>query len=379
MAPQKTNDNKARKTLEIRARQKRPSANQERGRDCTSEAKCEKPRQSPARNDSPDQTATRTTKNAKSAEDSTDGPTPVTPARPAQSVHEFCWPTEISLFAYLDTFRIAPPSASSTVRFSQNTRSAEYSNKDITYPVKEWSSFSREDCMQRFAQRLRETNVTKPPVLITPQQNHPAQVVSSELAVVAYLNRGLSVLLNRALEESKFSIRDIPGAEAGRADLQADRIGVSNGQVRIVGDIKVSWKWKSSWRSEPELSPENKEYRQVLSQLHWYMNTAQCRWGYVLTDMEFVALERGPTFGDLKVSQAVNWGHKGERWGIGLAAWYLHAMANGDGWSVPRAGRVPRGLAERKKSKLLVQEDEVQERRRSPRLKALEESENKQR
>jgi hypothetical protein len=35
---------------------------------------------------------------------------------------------------------------------------------------------------------------------------------------------------------------------------------------------------KSSWRSEPKLSFENKEFRQVLSQLHWYMNTAGKRW-----------------------------------------------------------------------------------------------------
>lgn len=58
---------------------------------------------------------------------------------------------------------------------------------------------------------------------------------------------------------------------------------------RCIGDAKPSWKW--SWGMQHGDQLQVREFKQVLSQLHKYMNdNGRRRYGFILTDRELVAL-----------------------------------------------------------------------------------------
>jgi hypothetical protein len=144
---------------------------------------------------------------------------------------------------------------------------------------------------------------------------------------VEFVGRSVTLQLNRA-SNSLFSSRTLPSKmvdrHGGSVGSSADRVGVlyPAGQLRLVGEIKVSWKWSSSWRTEKRDTPKRTEFRQVLSQVHHYMNVHGTRYGYVLTDREFVAIKRvGEKFGDIMISEAVR---------------FLHRLAGEEtGWDAP--------------------------------------------
>lgn len=270
---------------------------------------------------------------------------------------------DASLYAYLASFDIETPSIASDAVPGLNTRSAgEYSYTDIQLPVARWEGFSAAACHARFAEMLhgRDTRVTAEPASVSPQKGIAGKELFSESCVVEFLGRSLTVHLNRALEASTAAqnqLQDRPGAVAV---CTADRVGVAfqasvgggraKGQreVRLVGDVKVSWKWRSEWRDDdaPAASGQRMEYRQVLSQVHFYMNRAGCRWGYIVTDREFVALKRGERFGELLVADAVPVEGGKPGWNVAFAAWYLHMMAADDGgeWSLPTSVKPQRKI-----------------------------------
>jgi len=76
---------------------------------------------------------------------------------------------------------------------------------------------------------------------------------------------------------------------------------------------------------------EQREYKQVLAQVNFYMRQHNARYGYILTDTELVAVKRLEGNGRLAVSAAVPW----TRGGVGelsvlLALWYLGMLAAED-------------------------------------------------
>jgi hypothetical protein len=103
-------------------------------------------------------------------------------------------------------------------------------------------------------------------------------------------------------------------------------------ELRSVGEIKPSWKWTFELQTAEPNSPENREFRQVLSQVHHYMNVHETRYGYVLTDREFVAIRRcGQKFGDIMISKPVLWEKYGSQgMSLALAIWFLHMLARYD-------------------------------------------------
>ncbi len=81
----------------------------------------------------------------------------------------------------------------------------------------------------------------------------------------------------------------------------------SNLRTRCVGDIKPSYKFQSSWRTDAmnqyyiRRSGVKTEYFQVLSQLMYYMceigdhgNGKKVRYGYIISDLEVVLFRRDP-------------------------------------------------------------------------------------
>jgi hypothetical protein len=103
-------------------------------------------------------------------------------------------------------------------------------------------------------------------------------------------------------------------------------------ELRSVGEIKPSWKWTLELQTAEPNRPGNIEFRQVLSQVHHYMNVHETRYGYVLTDREFVAIRRcGQKFGDIMISKPVLWEEDGSQgMSLALASWFLHMLAGDD-------------------------------------------------
>ncbi|KAA8906954.1 hypothetical protein FN846DRAFT_947750 [Sphaerosporella brunnea] len=302
-------------------------------------------------------------------------PAAAPPATPARVRHLLPNATPVSLYAYLSSFWPEPPSVGDDATAGHNTRhETEYGYKDIREPVGAWTEFSLASCRARFGTQLDGTSISEQPSLITPQKDDEEKDIACETDVVIFLARTLFAHLNRALKASGFALRDRCG---GRYKSQVDRVGITipGRQVRLAGEVKVSWKWRSSWR-ERGTEGELVEYRQVLSQVHSYMNAAGCRWGYVLTDREFVALQRGEEFGELHVAEAVPlMGGEGD-WTPALAAWYLYvlAQADGDEWCLPHVPRPKKKKAGLRsaKAQLLDGEEEAVPPRRSPRVRELQ-------
>lgn len=79
---------------------------------------------------------------------------------------------------------------------------------------------------------------------------------------------------------------------------------------------------------------ERREYRQVFSQLNWYLKQHRARYGFILTDEELVAVKRLDNNGNLLLSQSIYW-HVGgtannPQLTVLLALWYLGMLAAQD-------------------------------------------------
>jgi hypothetical protein len=155
--------------------------------------------------------------------------------------------------------------------------------------------------------------------------------------------------------------------QLGEPRSGADRVGIhqASKQIRAVGEMKVSRKWSWSFHTAATKTARNTEFRQVLSQIHHYMNVHGTRYGYILTDQEFVAIQRGgKKFGDIRVSKPVLWGGNGAgEMSLALAMWFLHKLATEDkAWHAPTFPRsvewVPQVPAQEEPPESVVSEGE---------------------
>ncbi|EGE79241.2 hypothetical protein BDDG_02179 [Blastomyces dermatitidis ATCC 18188] len=113
------------------------------------------------------------------------------------------------------------------------------------------------------------------------------------------------------------------------AFFQADST-LNSSPNRCPGDLKVSWKWASHWATA--LSAEDRrEYKQVLSQVNFYMKQHNARYGFVLTDTELVPIKRLDGNGNLLVAQPILWEARGQgRLTILLGLWFLGMLGVAD-------------------------------------------------
>ncbi|KAE8375569.1 hypothetical protein BDV26DRAFT_299611 [Aspergillus bertholletiae] len=96
---------------------------------------------------------------------------------------------------------------------------------------------------------------------------------------------------------------------------------------RAPGDLKVSWKWEFSMRFSQH-SIVQREYKQALAQLNFYMRQNNARYGYILTNTEFAAVKRLDGRGRLAVSIGIPWVNGGEgQMSLLLALWYIGMLA----------------------------------------------------
>ncbi|PYI35161.1 hypothetical protein BP00DRAFT_484208 [Aspergillus indologenus CBS 114.80] len=104
---------------------------------------------------------------------------------------------------------------------------------------------------------------------------------------------------------------------------------------RAPGDLKVSWKWRSSMRFSQDLL-DQREYRQVLAQVNIYMEQHNTRHGSILSNAELVAVKRLDDNGRLAVATSIPWSSGGVgRLSVLLGLWYLGMLAaENNTWSL---------------------------------------------
>ena len=104
---------------------------------------------------------------------------------------------------------------------------------------------------------------------------------------------------------------------------------------RAPGDVKPSWKWSLDMKDDPKTVRRCKE---ALAQVNFYMEENDARYGFLLTDKEFVALKSMPQGGCLEPA-AVSWNGSAESaLTVLLAYWYIGMLASSndpnDGWNL---------------------------------------------
>ncbi|ODH12710.1 hypothetical protein ACO22_07992 [Paracoccidioides brasiliensis] len=102
---------------------------------------------------------------------------------------------------------------------------------------------------------------------------------------------------------------------------------------RAPGDVKPSWKWRTDMGGSQIVSQRN-EYHQALSQVNFYMNQHNSRYGFLVTNQELVAIRKLVENGNLELAQPILWTTGGTatqpRLTVMLALWYIGMLASHD-------------------------------------------------
>lgn len=78
------------------------------------------------------------------------------------------------------------------------------------------------------------------------------------------------------------------------------------------------------------------QFKQALSQVNWYMQRNDTRYGFIITDKELVPIRRVNVKGHLELAASIPWGacgqHGEDKLTVLLALWYLGTLiSNGNG------------------------------------------------
>lgn len=116
-----------------------------------------------------------------------------------------------------------------------------------------------------------------------------------------------------------------------RPDIAYYEVAVKSGTSpnRSPGVIKPSWKWNTPMAASP-VAKTRKEYRQALSQVNWYMNQHNARYGFLLTNRELVAIRRLDENGNLPIPYTRGGTAEHSELTVLLALWYLGMLAAND-------------------------------------------------
>ncbi|KAK3191484.1 hypothetical protein K4F52_002299 [Lecanicillium sp. MT-2017a] len=116
-----------------------------------------------------------------------------------------------------------------------------------------------------------------------------------------------------------------------RAFYEAGAVNAAN---RLPGDIKPSWKWRSAYRTYTYDARLERDFRKVIAQINFYMEQHNTRYGFILTDLELVAVKRIGK-GHVAISKSIPWtageamaGETAEGMTVLLGLWYLGMLAS---------------------------------------------------
>ncbi|KAF8533761.1 hypothetical protein BDD12DRAFT_897974 [Trichophaea hybrida] len=233
----------------------------------------------------------------------------------------------VTLFDYLSNYHPDASDISPLCKPSPNTRNdSKYAADDILLPSpKESQNLPMRNSFIAF---------------VSPQKGVEHKKLYSEMGVSHFAARSVILQANRALEVISTAVqgRSLMVDNEGRAvGADADRVGYLDPHG------SSDWSGISSHHgndSRPggthhrtvRMTPSIGRFFHSAAQVHYYMNMSGVRYGYILTDREFlVVMRQGRTFADIVVSEVVNWeGACGLN--IALAIWYLHMLATDSLW-----------------------------------------------
>ena len=186
---------------------------------------------------------------------------------------------------------------------SRNTTNPRYGADDITSIVP-WAEFNYGTIIQQYgavlsAKQIRPDPFTSPPAAIRDEPQFQIRFTELVLPRIRRALRAGFEQLGPELHARQLSAITFDGGSAAalidqfKPDTAYIVVGGSyaHGANRGPGDLKVSWKWNTSMRSSPAVADQI-EYKQVLSQVNFYMEQHSARYGFVLTNAEFVAVKR---------------------------------------------------------------------------------------
>ncbi|OJZ90500.1 hypothetical protein ASPFODRAFT_424390 [Aspergillus luchuensis CBS 106.47] len=229
---------------------------------------------------------------------------------------------------------------------SRNTSNPRYGAEDITQ-VLSWTDFNYSTIIQHYGHILNTRQIRRDPFLSPPASIRDEPYFHTRFAelVVPRIRRALRAGFEQLAPELPARRLSPVTFDGGSAADIIDQFhpdtayvvvgsGTSNAN-RAPGDLKVSWKWQSPWRSsqDPIL---HREYKQGLSQVNFYMDQHTARHGFILTNTELIAVKRLDRNGRLAVSTAIPWAVGGEgHLSVLLALWYIGMLAaEEDNWAL---------------------------------------------
>jgi hypothetical protein len=229
---------------------------------------------------------------------------------------------------------------------TSNTTNNKYSWRDIKDVVL-WSDFSYSRIIQEYGAVLNGTQIRSDPM-----PTSPPPPIKDELLFHARFIEHIYPRIRRSLRagfEQNTSLTATLNHEAvtfdgGSAATLLDQFKpdtavirssdtLGTGDNRAPGDLKVSWKWKSEWRTTTD-AQDAREYKQVLSQLNYYMVQNKTKYGFIVTDTELVPVKRLAQSGHLAVGNAIPWTANGNQLTVRLGIWYISMLAARNDWQL---------------------------------------------
>jgi hypothetical protein len=211
--------------------------------------------------------------------------------------------------------------------------------------VTEWSDFKFETVMAvpSFPQLLNiDVNVSRfPEPVIRPGRLHP-ECESSLIELIrdhymVKVNSALNVALGSPhitmrLSDPKSSSSRQPQPTFVSNYINAGALTLyGNRQGRVVGLALPYTKWNSNMRRDD--NNQKIAYLDGLAKLQGAMREHQCRYGFIISELELVCVRYGtsdiPVFGALELSRPIETRLHGDSAGltVNLALWYLHMLA----------------------------------------------------
>lgn len=226
-----------------------------------------------------------------------------------------------------------------------NTTNDSYGAGDIR-SVTPWQEFNVNTILQNHQNLLVQALLAPDPFPASPPPRMNSEMhlrLRTGEYLVPRVRRALRAAFTHLTNMNQLNGRTPVSFDAGESAATIDTykpdiayydilFAANDGPNRAPGDLKPGWKWSSSLRTGT-ISDE-REYRQGLSQVNWYMKQHRARYGVLLTNEELVAIRRLDYNGNLQVSNPVPWELRGTterpQLTVLLELWYLGMLASGN-------------------------------------------------
>lgn len=251
----------------------------------------------------------------------------------------------VTLMAYLQQPLAALPTHPPP-QPGRNTTNHAYSYLDI-HELRTWQNFNLPTILQQYQHVLANALIAADPMPISPPRPVTGEsVLRAQVCEILRARMRRSARVGFAFLAANNGMRgctelcfDVGEAaqmiQTFKPDTAYFDIHAAPGSAlnRVPGDIKPSWKWRSEMRNDPNIGQQN-EFRQALSQVNFYMNQHNTRYGFLITNRELVAIRKLDRNGNMELSQPIPWTTGGTptqpRLTVMLALWYIGMLASHD-------------------------------------------------